>query len=92
MKVNTLTIEAWPDEEGWTWNNAIYVHRNIDIPDDIISNNQKLLKYAINHLNMFNTNALGGRVVIEEVGTTLLEFQDADNDFEPLTAIEILDQ
>jgi hypothetical protein len=86
-----MSISAWREPDGsWTWNEAIYVWRNVEIPDEIFNNNQKLIEYCVHDLGIFDTDALDGRIVVEEVGDTMLEFQDADNDFEPLVAFEVI--
>lgn len=90
-KVNILSIEAWRYDEDWTWNTAIYVERDVEIDADILNDNHRLLEHMIESRNALTSDARNGRVVIEEIGDSMLEFQDADNDFEPLIAIELLD-
>ena len=75
-----LSIDAWRDECGWTWNNMFTVEEDIYIADTLT--NRSLLKFM--RRNGWLTDYSKGRVRVEDTGYDI-EIQDK-NTGEPVFA------
>ena len=82
MKTKLLSIDAWRDGYGWTWNNWHTLEEDIYIPENIT--NRELIKFMRDSLNIINSNSKG-KVSIDDDGYNLVLVNR--NTHEPLFAL-----
>lgn len=80
-----LSIDAWRDGSGWTWNN--WFHRgNIDKATfEVLKTNRAILRYLRDDAGALS-DASKGRVYVEDDGHNIVIYDKSTG--EPLIAIE----
>ena len=90
MLYKLLSIDAWREYEGWSWNDVCILEQDIEIPDNVQMADW-LLDYLID--SNYIDAKYRDRLDITEYGEDCHEVQDMDSEspFEPLFALEPMD-
>jgi len=81
IKTRVLSIDAWRDYDGWTWDNWFTIEEGVYLPEGIT--NRALIKFARDNMGLLNEKSKG-RVTVDDDGYNLVIIDK--NTKEPLFA------